>query len=144
MKTTRSSSSQQKRLQDYTVSSSKHVSTESDTHSANQAEHCGDLTEAAHLEQRLGFDMPVVMQRQAPMVQTVLGGSAVAVHREGHRNFCPDAGEDPSGSNDARIHCCNTLVVRYRKRSSWRCDAREVLVIQKCRRPQSSHWSSAH
>ena len=46
------------------------------------------------------------------MVQTVLGGSAVAVHREGHRNFCPDAGGGPSGSNDARIHCCNTLTRR--------------------------------
>ena len=46
------------------------------------------------------------------LTQTVLGGSAGAVHREGHRNFCHVVGEDPSGSNDSRIHRCNTLTRR--------------------------------
>ena len=46
--------------------------------------------------------MPVVVQRQAPMVQTVLRDSAVAVRRQSHRNSCLDAEADPSGSNAFR------------------------------------------
>ena len=43
------------------------------------------------------MDIPVVVQRQAPMVQIVLRGSAVAIHRESHQNPCLDAEADPSG-----------------------------------------------
>ena len=46
--------------------------------------------------------MPVVVQRQAPRVQTVLGRSAVAVHRTGYQHLCLDAEADPSGSNVLR------------------------------------------
>ena len=46
-------------------------------------------------------DIPVVVRRQAPMAQTVLGSPAVAVHRQDRRNPCPDAEADPSGSNDS-------------------------------------------
>ena len=40
--------------------------------------------------------MPVVVQRQAQMVQTVLGGSAVTVHPQGYQHLCH------SGSNAAK------------------------------------------
>ena len=47
---------------------------------AEQAEHRGDSTGIA-LGQGCELVMTVVVQRQARMVQTVLGGSAIAVHR---------------------------------------------------------------
>ena len=75
MKTTRSSSSQQKRSEESTVSSSTNAPTE----------YCGDARVTA-LGQGGELDMPVVVQRQAPTVQTVLGGSAVAVHRQAFRD----------------------------------------------------------
>ena len=68
-----------KRSEESAVSSSTHVSTEPGT----TAQTSGDSTGAA-LGQGCDLYMPVVVQRQAPMVQTVLGGSAVAVHRRGY------------------------------------------------------------
>ena len=59
-------------------------------------------TTRAALEKESDFDSPVAVQRQAAMVQTVLGSSAVAVHRV-HRhddqNSCLDAQADPSDPN---------------------------------------------
>ena len=49
-------------------------------------------------------DMPVVAQQQAPMAldsSQNSGCSAIAVHRQGHRNSCLDTEADPSGANDA-------------------------------------------
>ena len=64
------------------------------------------------LQQGCDLDMPVIVQRQAPMSQTVLGASAVTAHRQGHRNSCLDAETDPSGSNDPRPHRGTTLTRR--------------------------------
>ena len=74
MKTTRSSSAQQKRSEESTVSSSTKVSTE----------HSGDSTDTAH-GQGCELDMPVHVQRQAPTVWTVRAGSLVAVCRQAFR-----------------------------------------------------------
>ena len=63
------------------------------------------------LGQGCDLDLPVVVQRQAPIVQTLLGGSTVAVQRQGHRNICLDAA-DPCCSNDSRFHGCSTLTRR--------------------------------
>ena len=41
--------------------------------------------------------MPVVVQRQVQMVQTVLGGSAVAVQRQVYQHPCLDAEAESSG-----------------------------------------------
>ena len=51
----------------------------------------------------LGCDLytPAVVRRHAPMVQTVLGRSAVAVHRQGHRDSCLEAKTDLSGAEDS-------------------------------------------
>ena len=57
------------------------------------------------------FDMSVVVQRQAPMAQTVLGGSAVTVRRQGHRDSCLNAERDPSGAEDAEDHRESTVAV---------------------------------
>ena len=76
-------------------------------HSANQAEHCGDSADTA-LEQGCDFHMPVVVQRQAPMVQTVRGGSTIAVHRQRLIEWwmlCGDAAtdfNDPEGDKNGR------------------------------------------
>ena len=43
------------------------------------------------------MDVPVVVQRLVAMPHTMLGGSAVAVHRQGYQNTCLDAEADPSG-----------------------------------------------
>ena len=61
------------------------------------------------LEQGCDLDMPVVVQRQAPMSQTVLGASAVTVHRQGHRNSSLHVETDLRGLNDSRSQSCSTL-----------------------------------
>ena len=57
------------------------------------------------------------VQRQAPMVQTVLGVSAAAVHRQGHRDSCLDVEPDPSGTEDAEDHGESTVCNTPRRRS---------------------------
>ena len=115
--------------------------------------------------------LPVVVRRQAPMAQTVLGSPAVAVHRQDRRDPCPDAEADPSGSNDSRSHwqytdeevedpawqdrASPTSVIRMADNAKTveipqaqltdghaRCDTQQALGIQKCSRPWSSHRSS--
>ena len=43
------------------------------------------------------------------MAQTVLGGSAGTVHRQGHRNSSLHVETDLRGLNDSRSHSCSTL-----------------------------------
>ena len=63
----------------------------------------------AALEQLCDLGMPVAVRRQAPIVQTVLKGSAA--HRQGHQHSCLDAEADHSGAEDSGDHGESTVAV---------------------------------
>ena len=64
----------------------------------------GRTLRSTALEQGYDFETPIVVQRQAPMVQTVLEGSAVAAHRDS----CLDGEAD---LHFQRFHSCNALTM---------------------------------
>ena len=85
-----------------------------------------------------GCDIPVVVRRQAPMAQTVLGSPA-AVHRRDHQDPRPDTETGADHPEDPE-DCRDTTGAAD---GHARCNTRQSLGIQKCIRqwelPQVQH-----